>query len=70
MNNYNELTTINDNKQKAIDEIRSTCTSLNKSEDALREKIALRKEELNIYIKDFTSIIDTYNQIIKSSHHK
>ena len=68
MENFHKLTTINDRKQKSIDEIKSTCASINKAEDVLREKIISRKEELMILQKDFTSIIETYNQIIKSSH--
>ncbi len=68
MDNYHKLTTINDNKQKSIDEIRITCASIDKAEEAIREKIVSRKNELIALQKEFTSIIETYNQIIKSSH--
>ena len=70
MDNYQKLNKINETKQKTLDEIKNICQSLDKAEDALREKIQLRQTELLALNKDFNNIIETYNHIISSSINK
>ncbi len=59
---------INESKQKMIDELKSICTSIDKTENILHEKIKQRYEELEELKKEYCNIIETYNHIIKSSN--
>lgn len=67
MDEYKRLSTINQDKQQALDEIKNICTALDKAEDALREKISLRKNELMSLKKDYSNMIETYTHIIRAS---
>lgn len=70
MDDYQRLNNINQDKQNVLDEIKSTNIALNKAEDALRDKINLRKHELNILKKDYNNMIETYTHIIRASVNK
>lgn len=59
------LLTTNKQDQLALDEIKNISKSLNNTEDILREKIQLRYQELDILNKEYTSILETYSQIIR-----
>lgn len=67
MENYQKLNTCNQDKQKVISNIKSTCNTLDKAEDILREKISLRKHELSTLKRDFNNMIETYTHIIRAS---
>jgi len=67
MNEYQQLSSINESKQRSIDEIKNISRSLDQAEDALREKIILRYQELDTLKREFNNIIETYNNIIRSS---
>ena len=59
---------INESKQKMIDELKSICASIDKTENILHEKIKHQYEELEELKKDYCNMIETYNHIIKSSN--
>ena len=67
MDAYQELNVINESKQKELDEFKNIHNALNKAEDALREKIILRYQELEMLSRDYNNIIETYSHIIRSS---
>lgn len=67
MDTYQKLNAINESKQKALDDIKSICVSLNRAEDALHEKIKLRYQELESLNRDYNNIIETYSHIVRSS---
>lgn len=61
------MNNINESKQKMIDELKSICASIDKTEVLLHEKIKYGYEELDELKKEFCNMIETYNHIIKSS---
>jgi hypothetical protein len=66
MDEYQKLSTINDDKQKNLNTIKSICTSLDNAERILKEKIEFRHRELDTLKKDYSNIVETYGHIIRS----
>lgn len=62
---YKQLSSNINKNQEALYEIKSLNVSLNSAEDVLRDKIQLRYQELTTLNKEYTSIMETYSQIIK-----
>lgn len=56
--------------QCKLTEIKTLCKNLNDTEFLLREKIHLKRQELEIINSDLTNVIDTYTQIINLSLQK
>ncbi len=69
MEDYSKLNTINQSKQKELDEIKSICQSLDKTEDLIIEKIILRYQELEKLKKEYINMTETYNNIVNSLVH-
>jgi hypothetical protein len=67
MDTYQQLSSINESKQKSIDDIKNISKTLDRAEDTLREKIILRYQELDTLKREFNNIIETYSNIIRSS---
>lgn len=67
MDEYQQLSSINESKQKSINEIKNISKSLDRAEDVLREKIILRYHELDTLNREFNNIIETYGNIVRSS---
>jgi hypothetical protein len=63
---YHSLNTINTNKQKKLNAIKSACVSLDNVERSLREKIEFKRTELENLQKDYNNVIETYSHIIRT----
>jgi len=53
--------------QCELNEIKTTCKSLNGTENLVREKIRLKRHELETLSRDFSNIMDVYSRIINLS---
>ena len=59
----NMSTRIEEN-QHELNDIRTTCKTLCGTEDILREKIHLKRHELEALTRDYANITDMYSRII------
>lgn len=59
-----------ESNQRKLNEIKTICKNLNDTEILLREKIYLKKQELETIKLDYANIIDAYTQIINLSQLK
>jgi hypothetical protein len=58
---------INKEKQDELTEIKSISLSLDRYEDALREKLSAKILELHNLKKEYINMMDQYNNIIRST---
>lgn len=65
-NNIHSLHHINDEKQKILNEIKSSSIVLDKTEKLLRKKISYAKTELDELKKKYSNVSETYSRIIKT----
>ena len=70
MDKYQQLSSINKEKQKELDDINVMCKSLNVSENEIREKIKIVYNSLDKLNREYNNIIETYSHIIRSSIEK
>lgn len=63
---YHSLNTINTDKQKKLNAMKSACISLDNVERTLREKIDYKRTELENLQKDYNNVIETYSHIIRT----
>jgi len=66
-NIYKNMSMISDKNQNVLYEIKEADTTLNAAEDILRDKIQLKYQQLDNLNREFTNIMETYSQIIRSS---
>jgi hypothetical protein len=67
MDKYQQLSLINKEKQKELDDINIMCKSLNNSEDEIHDKIKIVYNSLDKLNREYNNIIETYSHIIRSS---
>ncbi len=64
---YKTISSNIEENQCGLNEIRTLCKNLNGTEDLVREKIQLKKQELETLKCDFINIMDMYARIISLS---
>jgi len=64
---YKNMSMVSDKNQNVLYEIKEADATLNAAEDILRDKIQLKYQQLDNLNKEFTNIMETYSQIIRSS---
>jgi len=64
---YTKLSGINKDNQDQLNEIRTILSTLDKTEDLLRDKIKLRHQELDVINREYAGIIEAYNHIMQTS---
>lgn len=66
MENYQNINSINVEKQKKLNTIKKINASLDTTEKALKEKIEFRYRELESLKKEYNNIVEAYGHIIRS----
>ena len=59
------LKKINEDKQHILDEIKKISSSVDTLENMLKEKIVVKKTEIQSLERDYTKIIETYSHIVR-----
>lgn len=66
MGEYEKLLQLNIEKQDTLNNIKSTCYSLDTAEEQLRDRMKIKQNELEKLKTDYKNMIDKFNHIINS----